>query len=400
MRPTPRPSPGVRGLLLLAALPLLAGCGQETTLEPPRPEDIAIHLHQAPGTPDHRTFEVSGLGEAHLARLRAAELSDAQWAALFAVFTEPAQSAGLPPLFGSWEVEEAALRFRPRFPLVEDLTYHARLDLARLADGASDPAAVVTASFTLPRGGTPETVVERIYPSGDRLPKNLLKLYLHFSAPMSRGEGYRHVHLFDDTGEEVVGAFLEVEEELWDPELRRFTLFLHPGRIKRGLRPHAELGPALESGRVYRLVVDAAWRDGRGHPLAAGLEKRFTVAPADRTSPDPDTWRLTAPAAGSREALVLDFGEPLDHALAQRLVAVTGAAGEAVAGTVEIADGERRWVFTPEQPWRAGGHRVVVDPRLEDLAGNNLAAVFDVDLGAAGQRHNVGERVEIGFAVE
>jgi hypothetical protein len=41
---------------------------------------------------------------------------------------------------------------------------------------------------------------------------------------------------------------------------------------------------------------------------------------------------------------------------------------------------ERRWKFTPAQPWRAGEYRITIPTTIEDLAGNNIGKTFDVDL--------------------
>ena len=46
-----------------------------------------------------------------------------------------------------------------------------------------------------------------------------------------------------------------------------------------------------------------------------------------------------------------------------------GARGD-VTGTIDVADAEATWRFTPQQPWPAGGYRLVVDNALEDVAGN------------------------------
>ena len=54
-----------------------------------------------------------------------------------------------------------------------------------------------------------------VYPSRAMLPENLLRLYIHFSAPMSRGEAYRRIRLLDATGKPVDDPFLELDEELW-----------------------------------------------------------------------------------------------------------------------------------------------------------------------------------------
>ncbi len=70
----------------------------------------------------------------------------------------------------------------------------------------------------------------RIYPSAGRLARrNQLKFYIHFSAPMSRGEAYRRIHLLDAEGQVLEAVFLELGEELWDPPMQRFTLLCDPG---------------------------------------------------------------------------------------------------------------------------------------------------------------------------
>jgi hypothetical protein len=62
----------------------------------------------------------------------------------------------------------------------------------------------------------PTTVVSQVYPTAEVLPENLLKFYVHFSAPMSSGHIYDHIRLIgDSTGKEVELPFLEIDEELW-----------------------------------------------------------------------------------------------------------------------------------------------------------------------------------------
>src|ERR1700674_285034 len=132
---------------------------------------------------------------------------------------------------------------------------------------------------------------------------------------MGRGEAYRHIHLLDSSGKEIEAAFLELGEELWDPAMRRFTLLCDPGRVKRGLKPREELGPVLEEGKSYTLVVDRDWPDASGAILQAPGRKSFQVSPPDDTPIDPSVWKIEAPSAGTVDALVVRLGEPLDHSL-------------------------------------------------------------------------------------
>jgi hypothetical protein len=201
---------------------------------------------------------------------------------------------------------------------------------------------------------------------------------------MSRGNIYEHIKLRESTGREIELPFLEVDEELWDPAMTRLTLFIDPGRIKRGVRPLEDIGPALENGKSYSLEISKYWLDGKGSPLREAFQKRFNAAPPDRDPPDPARWKVQAPAA-STEALQVTFDEPMDHALALR-IRVTGNTGQFVEGNAELSNNERLWTFTPSAPWRIGSHNIVIEPTIEDLAGNNPGKPFDVDVSKAPAR--------------
>jgi hypothetical protein len=236
-----------------------------------------------------------------------------------------------------------------------------------------------------PRPAGAATVVTQVYPSADRLPENLLKFYLHFSAPMSRGHIYEHIQLRNEQGHPIELPFLEIDEELWDAEMKRLTLFIDPGRIKRGVRPLEEVGPALEEGQGYTLVIDRGWPDAQGNPLQNSYEKKFSVGPPDRSPPDPKEWQIDTPSvSGGRNQLVITFPDPMDHALALRLIRVTrmgaGRGSPPMEGAAALEDHERRWIFTPAQPWQTGVYQIVVPSIIEDLAGNNIGKPFEVDL--------------------
>jgi hypothetical protein len=289
----------------------------------------------------------------------------AGWESLLSVY---AGHGDVPPMLGSYAVDDGALTFRPRFPLAPGVAARAVFRLPG--------AAPIEARFTTPKpdaGGT--TRVLQVYPTVDVIPENQLKFYLHFSAPMSRGEGWSRIHLLDEKGAKVDLPFLELDQELWDPDYRRFTVLFDPGRIKRGLLPLEEVGPSIVEGKSYTLAIDREWLDASGAPLREGYRKSFRVGPPDRSPPDQRKWRVAAPKAGTSDPLAIGFGEPMDWALAQRLIEVAG-----VAGSVEIARNETEWRFTPANPWRAGQYRIVIDTAIEDLAGNRIGRPFDVDV--------------------
>jgi hypothetical protein len=289
-------------------------------------------------------------------------------ASIFAVY---AGTGDVQPMLGKYSIEDGSLVFRPQFPLSAGVRY--------LATFHPPGATPIETAIDGPKKETiPSTRIEHVFPTADILPSNNLKLYVFFSAPMSRGDAWRHIHLLDEHGKAVSMPFLELNQELWDPDFRRFTLLFDPGRIKRGLVPNHESGPPIEPGRKYTLVIDDDWLDARGVPLVEGYRKSFTGAEADRTPPDTARWRLTPPLAGTRDALIVDFDEPMDYALLQRLITVVGGTRN-LSGKIEVTREETEWRFIPDQTWPGGNYELVVDTTLEDLAGNHIGRPFDVD---------------------
>jgi hypothetical protein len=335
--------------------------------------------------------EVTNLDAAVLAKLKQSPPAD--WTPLFSVRVATAET----PMLGTYRVEDKSLRFEPRFPLAAGLKYRAMFDPSKLPGATGGTPLTVEFALPKPAPKPPATVVQ-VYPTRNDLPENQLKFYFHFSRPMSLGEAYKRIHLIDAAGKTVERPFLELDEELWDPAGTRLTLFLHPGRIKRGLRPREELGPPLEEGKRYTLVVDATWPDEEGQPLKTGFRKSFTAGKPDDVQPDPKTWKLHAPAAGKADPLRVQFPESLDHALLQRMLWVVDAAGKRVVGSIRVSREETVWEFVPEKPWAVGAYRLVADTELEDLAGNSIASPFEVVEGRPAPKP-VDETVEMPFAV-
>lgn len=354
-------------------------------------------------------FEVRGIDPTALAELAAAKLTADTWHRLFAVRVHDDNETEYPPMLGEYTAGNDRLIFQPQFPLRAGVRYRAAFDPDALPSGAertdepaSKSSSVVSKVFSLPAPlSEPAAVVSEVYPTADTLPENQLKFYIHFSAPMSRGEAYRRIHLLDAKGGRVPFPFLELDEELWDHTGTRFTLFIDPGRIKRGLKPREEVGPALEEGKSYTLVVEGDWLDADGVPMKRPFRKAFRVGPPDMKQPNHQQWKLTAPPAGTAEPLEVRFGEPLDHAMLGRVLTVTDAVGEPVpAGTVQIDAGETRWRFRPEKTWQPGEYLLVVDAALEDLAGNSIARPFEVDVFRTIQRKITTKTVSRSFTVQ
>ncbi|HUP02750.1 MAG TPA: Ig-like domain-containing protein [Bryobacteraceae bacterium] len=290
------------------------------------------------------------------------------WGTVFLVY---AGAGKVPPLLGAYAVESGALVFHPRYPIAAGVHYHA---VFRAPAGA-----MVTADFDgPPRPTNPIARVEQVYPTADALPSNLLRLYIVFSAPMSQGEAPARIHIEDEKGKILPDELLP-GEELWDTSFRRLTMTFDPGRIKRGLTSNRTIGPPIQEGKRYKLVIDRSWPDARGVPMLQGFARSFVGGPPLRTPPDPQQWRVTAPAQGTKNALAIDFPVAMNYALLQRMIQVARAQA-LVQGAIALGNHEAEWRFTPAAPWAPGDYQLLIDTGLEDLAGNHIGALFDIDM--------------------
>ena len=288
-----------------------------------------------------------------------------------AVLDEQGQLLG--QVWGDVTLANNQLQFTPRFPFDDNQVYFARFQLGR--DGVRD---VLSERFIFSSDNRkPIAAVEQIFPSGEVLPENLFKFYIIFSHPMSRGEAYQHIRLLDQHGEAVELPFLQLTQELWDPDGKRFTLLFDPGRTKKGIKPNRDMGLPLQEGQQFTLVIDQDWHDAQGLPLQRSFAKTFTVGPQDHHQPDINAWQLTLPNGGSRNPVIVTFDEPLDRGQLENALWIESAEGNIVNGKIDIED-EIVWRFTPAFGWRSGNYRLVARSYLEDRAANSLGRLFEV----------------------
>jgi len=312
----------------------------------------------------------------------------AGWQAIFAVYVD---AQDVPPLVGSYSVDNRVLVFRSQYPLAPGVRYRA------VFRQPGQPRSYEQTFNGPPKDTTPSTRVAQIYPSADVLPSNQLRLYIYFSAAMSRGEAARRIHLLDKDGRELTGEFLP-GQELWDPGGQRLTLTFDPGRIKRGLTSNQSMGPPIAEGQRYTLVIDREWPDAQGVPLVETHRKTFRGGPAVRVPPDPKRWKVSPPPAGTSQPLIVDFDRPMNYPLLQRMLQVAGARGR-IEGAIVVDQQESSWRFTPKTPWTAGAHRLIVDTGLEDLAGNKIGQPFDIDVFDRVTEHITTTTVDVPFTV-
>lgn len=236
----------------------------------------------------------------------------------------------------------------------------------------------------------------RVEPAVAVVPANHLKFYLHFPAPMERGDVFRHLRVVEISPEgaelgEVPEPFREVE--LWDETFTRMTLWFHPGRQKPGVNLNVEIGPVLEEGKHYRLEISGAWPDEAGVPSGETVRHAFRAGPYDGTRPDPTTWKIEA----NKTLVRVEAGEALDPESLRKRVSLRRDGREDFRD-VKIAGDATGFSIRPVNSLSAGAWSLVIDPRLEDLAGNSIARSFNRDLAGETVR-DAGETVEIPFAV-
>jgi hypothetical protein len=218
-----------------------------------------------------------------------------------------------------------------------------------------------------------------VFPTGDDLPENLLRFHIEFSSPMTRGDVYKRVRLLDENDKEVEKALLVVDEELWDEGMKSLTVLLDPGRIKRGLRANVEMKAPLIAGKKYKLVIDPGWKNFEGVATANPVVKSFSCRVADRSKPVASDWQLIAPAMPN-DPLVVKMGEAYDVVLLRKAIVVIDVLGNRVDGKLIVSESESVVSFVPDRPWTNEKYTVMVNPKLEDLAGNNMERVFDRDV--------------------
>ncbi len=339
-----------------------------------------------------QTIRLDGLSRQQIEQLRSG-LKQRPWSAFFPVRVVSKSDSAPPALLGQYELTDSGAVFHPRFPLKPGLRHAARFHL--------DPKRVIAeCTVLIPSPETEPTRLVAIYPSAAELPENLLRFYLQFSAPMRQGDVYRHVRLLDSANEPVELPFLEIEQELWSRDGTRLMLLLDPGRVKRGLKPREDAGPALLSGRSYRLWIDSSWRDANGKPLAKPADKVFHVGPPDVVQPSPNRWKIKSPQAGTVGVLTVTFGEPLDYAMLQHVIQVIDGDGLEIDGRVTLADLETRWSFMPTEKWSPGECLLRVATTLEDVVGNSIAKPFEVDISRSQPRATAPKSVTLPFVVE
>lgn len=297
---------------------------------------------------------------------------------------------GRSPVAGRYRLDGRTIDFESVFPLITGQVYVA---VTRSRSGGG----IERTEFSIQPDQPPVAPeVTAIYPSGATLPANTLRFYVHFSTPMQPHGVGQFIRLVDEHGAQDDAAFVAFNQELWSEDRRRLTLLLDPGRIKRGVAQNIALGAPLEGGRRYAVVVDKRWpAAGDAQRMGQTFVKPFEVSAPLRQRPSTDAWQIAAPPRSSRDALQIRFDRPFDFELLHRLIEVRDDAGQPVAGEISVSGHETVWRFVPDRPWSQRRIHLIVDARLEDVAGNNFNDALDHPLHEAGQAAKADGRMSL-----
>ena len=219
-------------VLVIAAI-AAAGCGRAASA----PSSPSIRLDTI--NPQQAAVEIGGISRADLDALSRLGLSDEEWPAILRVTVRPAQTADAPPVVGRYVVGDS-IRFIPSFPFDPGRDYEVSFDPSRLRRSGMPAIAAARAVVSLPDvDKTPSTVVAAVYPSGDVIPENQLRMYVQFSGPMGQQGGLNHVVWLDQAGRELTGAVLPLDTDLWSADRTAIRSCSIPAREARDpAEPH------------------------------------------------------------------------------------------------------------------------------------------------------------------
>jgi hypothetical protein len=217
----------------------------------------------------------------------------------------------------------------------------------------------------------------RVFPSGTELPQNLLRMHLYFDEAPNVDAVASAVRLLGKDGHEIAHPFLDLHDGLWDATGTRMTLLLYPGRIKSGLAARDTLGPSMQAGRAYQLVLDMGRLFGDAAPASNLHTTTFNVIGPLESALDASAWELKPPAEGSSQPLRLAFKRPLDRMNLEHAFALLSPGGGQLPFGLTVSAFEHEVMLLPTQPWPSGEHVLHVSHELEDVAGNRLAQTFE-----------------------
>jgi len=267
------------------------------------------------------------------------------------------------------------LRLTPTFSLSPDERYLLRLI-------SKEGKILATRKVQIPGADKKRPKVLSVLPACRTVPANLLKFYIEFDQPMREGKSvFDHIAILDDQKKAVKSPWRR--QEIWSEDTKRLTLWIHPGRVKQGVNLREELGPVLQRGKKYTLVISKDLQSQAGNNPVNDYRIGFETSEEHRQKIHPEKWKLRLPKTGSMASLEIQTLRALDPYLVRRHVEIFGLAGTKIETTLAWDKEQETFLFTPIEKWQSGNFRIEISKYLEDLAGNTPVRVFDTDLKAA-----------------
>ncbi len=286
------------------------------------------------------------------------------------------------------ENEGENLRLTPTFSLSPDERYLIRLT-------SKEGEVLGTQEYQIPVAEMKAPKVVGVLPACGVVPANLLKFYIEFDQAMREGKSvFDHIAILDDQSKPVKSPWRR--QEIWSRDTRRLTLWIHPGRVKQGVNLREELGPVLQPGKKYTLVISKELRSHTGMNPAKNYRIEFETSAENRRKIHPEKWKIRLPESRSRDALEIQTPSALDPHLVRRHVEIFGPAGTAIETSLTWDQEQKVFRFNPAGKWASGNFRIEISKYLEDLAGNTPVRVFDTDMEVANEEPIT---LELGFTL-
>ena len=218
--------------------------------------------------------------------------------------------------------------------------------------------------------------VTGIYPNTKQVPANILKWYIEFSKPVNPVKIYDHIQFLDQDEELIDRSILNLGAPLLSPDGKLLTVWVEPGRQKRLLGPNQHLGSVFESDRTYTLLVSNSLKDKQGMSMEASISHSFTTIKPDRIKPSIQQWQVGEIPSGTVQPLVINCEEILDYGSLLDAISINYE-GKQIDGKLRYNSELKKIIYTPKESWQKGKYTINIEHQLEDLAGNNLAYLFD-----------------------
>ncbi len=280
------------------------------------------------------------------------------------------------PIIGRTKITNTETRFTPKVPFDWNQAYTAIYN-----------STIEHFTIELPSDYKHLKVIS-VYPSSKLVPANILKWYVRFSKPVNEASIYDHLHFITKKGDTLSNATLFLKNPLISEQGKLLTIWVEPGRQKRELKPNQKLGTVFVPEKEYTLAISKTIKDQSGIPMNKSFQNTFMISEADRTKPNIKKWKLLPPKKNTRFHLEIQTNEILDYGSATHSFSILNNRNSRIEGQWELKNQDSSLVFSPNQSWESGTYKIIINPQLEDTAGNNLERLFDQEIHLKSTKKN------------